>query len=149
VREYLVAHELGDRSGVTIESAGKTYGHRTECWAIVSGKQFVFARTRFGRVMDKFHLGGSFERMANYAVSYEELCAVVEAYMGPSDRQRYELMTRTSPGTGAMWQGLIMTITGNVLRTSLIVLGRGMRLLLVVIVVPFVLRFFNHMGRNR
>lgn len=152
MREYLVVHEKGNYCGVSIEPAGKTYPYKMECWAIADGKQFMFARTKLGKIMDKFHLGGNFEKMANYAVSFEDMCAVVKTGMGPSDRERYEsskeISERVSSGARATRQGLILVTTMRALGTFGLIVGRTVRLILVLVLVPFLIMFFNK-SRNR
>jgi len=149
-KEYLVVHDLGQLSGITIERAGRSRAHRIECWALDDGKRVVFARMQMWRLLRHYHVGGSYSDMAKYGLSYGELLRVVASRIGPCDRERYELTIRTAPraeSPGA-WP-LIETVATGALETLWVVFRGSVKFVLVVVLLPFVIMFFNRHGGHR
>lgn len=142
--EYLVVHKTAKYSGISIEPAGKVYDHPTECWAIRSGKQFLFARMKLPNLLDKFYFGGTYEKMAHYIISYQEMCAIVSDHMGPSDRKRYEMALAAAEGRKTVdWVAVAPALIQGTLSTITLILARGFRLLSVVILLPIALHWLN------
>lgn len=60
-----------------------------ESWALRTGPQVLFAHTKMHRILKNGYLMGSYEVGAQYAFTYDEMCAIMTKYIGPSDRERY------------------------------------------------------------
>jgi hypothetical protein len=144
-QEYLVVHDLGSVSGLTIVKAGKTYNHPIESWAIRSGSQVMMARSKLGKLLDKQHLGGSFEGMAQYGLSYEELKAVVTHQMGPSDRERYMQAVQQTDQVLSREDKVRLTaqVSTSIFETLFITLGHGIKFLAIMLIMPFIIMFFG------
>lgn len=148
--EYLVVHDFGQFSGITIEGPGKVYPHPTQCWAIRTGPQVMVARSKLGKTLTHFHLGGRFQDTANYALSFDELSAVVRMQMGPSDSERYfEASTRMLDAPASAHRpGLIAAqVTSLSLLTVVKFVGLSAKFLMTMLIMPFVIMFFNKRGK--
>jgi hypothetical protein len=86
---YIVAHDRGPLSGISIEPAGRVYEHPIKCWVLDDGKKVSFARMRMGKLLDKYHVGGNFDTVALYGLSFDELCHILREQIGVSDDERY------------------------------------------------------------
>ena len=133
--QYLVAHKLKNLVGVSIEPEGKTYEHSTKCWAIRSGAQVKFARKQMAALLANYHVAGTYEGRALYALPYDELVELLRGGMGPDDEQRfYEVKVRPRISKqhwevfGAVGLGLTRVLAHAILRT--------VRLAAVLILVP-------------
>lgn len=62
-----------------------------ESWALLDGKALIFAHNRLHAMLKQFYVGGQFQDKALYTYSFDEMCLIVKAGLGPSDRERYEL----------------------------------------------------------
>lgn len=77
-----------------------------EAWTLLTGKQVMCVERRLHRLLERHHLGGSYDKGALYAFEYGEMCAVLRDQLGPSDRERY-LKLQQDVRTlrhGAPWQ---------------------------------------------
>jgi len=146
-QEYLVVHDLGQLSGITIESAGGRRKHALECWALDDGRKIVFAKMQMWRLLRHFHVGGSYSEMAKYGLGYDELLRIVSSKLGPCDRERYELITRPTPRAEGfdLWP-LIETVATGTIGTLWVVLKGSIKFVLVVVLFPFAIMFFNRHG---
>lgn len=88
--KYVVARPAGDLSKIFILSEGADVPTPFESWALREGKQILFATTKMHKVLHSHHFAGSYEQGAMYAYTYVELCAILTAHLGPSDKARYE-----------------------------------------------------------
>ena len=68
-----------------------------EAWTLLSGKQIMYVERRLHRLLERHHLGGTYDQGALYAFEYAELCAVLREQLGPSDRERYVKLLETRP----------------------------------------------------
>jgi len=60
-----------------------------EAWTLLTGKQIICVERRLHKLLERHHMGGSYDKGALYAFEYAELCAVLRDQLGPSDRDRY------------------------------------------------------------
>lgn len=88
--KYIVVRPAGDLCKVYIATADVEMHLPFESWALCTGKQIVFATIKMHKVLQSQHFAGSYEQGALYAYTYDEMCAIISANIGPSDRERYE-----------------------------------------------------------
>jgi hypothetical protein len=145
--KYLVVHG-GPRVGITIEPPGVRFTHPFECWAIRSGRQVEFAYTKLHRILDRYHLGGSYDSFARYAFEYDELCALVAAHMGPSDDDRLQAALDESrrlaayrPSRVDLWP--LASLAPTALGAAVRIFGYALKFLVIMLVTPFVLSRFG------
>jgi hypothetical protein len=148
VTSYLVVHDLGKVSGVSIEPAGRSYDHPIECWAIDNGERAEYARLRLRTGLKPYYMFGRFDQMATYALDFTELRMIVSDHMGPTDRERYEdLVTsrnmRYIPNKSV---GVIANVGTRFIGVTFQILWRALRFMLVMIAAVLLL---GHYGRNR
>lgn len=67
-----------------------------EAWTLLTGKQILCVEKRLHKVLERHHLGGTYEQGALYAFEYSEMCAVLREHLGPSDRERYTQLKNVS-----------------------------------------------------
>ena len=60
-----------------------------EAWTLATGKQIVCVELLLHKLLERHHMGGSYDVGALYAFEYAEMCAVLRDRLGPSDRDRY------------------------------------------------------------
>jgi hypothetical protein len=148
VTEYLVLHKLGNMSGISVEPAGGTYEHPTECWALDTGKKVMYARRRIVGDLATFHLGGTFESRARYVMPYDELYAVLTERMGPCDRVKYLLVRERAaqtPYVGLRSRGEFASRSADLL---LFTVGKALKFLTIVLLFPFLIMWFNKRTRR-
>lgn len=87
---YIVVTPAGDLCKVYIVAEGREMPTPFESWALRDGKQIIFATIRMHKILQNQHFAGSYEQGAMYAYTYDEMCAIMTANLGPSDRERYE-----------------------------------------------------------
>jgi hypothetical protein len=90
--KYVVVKPAGDLSKIFIMTEGAMITGPFESWALLDGKQVLFATTKMHKVLQSHHFAGSYEQGAMYAYTFTELCAIMSAHLGPSDRERYEAL---------------------------------------------------------
>lgn len=88
--KYIVVTPAGDLCKVHIVPEGRDMPTPFESWALRDGKQIVFATTKMHKILHSNHFAGSYDQGALYAYTYDEMCAIITANIGPSDRERYE-----------------------------------------------------------
>jgi len=152
---YLVVHDKRGRVGITIEPEGKVYDHPIKVWAIASGKQVEFAHMRMHKVLDSYHLGGSYQSFAMYAMDFDELCAVIEHHMGPCDEDRYNALLAEQAAQAKMDKqfGSVKAhvATFFAIETGSLVIKvawYACKFVLFCLVFPFVIHWFNKKGGN-
>lgn len=87
---YIVVRPAGDLCKVYIVAEGAELPTPFESWALRDGKQIMFATIKMHKILQNQHFAGSYEQGAMYAYTYDEMCAIMTANIGPSDRERYE-----------------------------------------------------------
>lgn len=87
---YIVVTPAGDLSKIYIVAEGHDMPAPFESWALRDGKQIVFATIKMHKILQNQHFAGSYEQGAMYAYTYEDMCAIITAHIGLSDRERYE-----------------------------------------------------------
>ena len=150
---YLVVHDKRGRIGITIEPAGKTYDYPIKVWAIANGKQVEFAHMRMHKLLASYHYGGSYQTFAMYALSFEELTAIVEAHMGPSDEDRYKALLEEEAAAQTMDRQM-GSVKAHVATFFAIQTGSfivkfmwyASKFVLFCMVFPFVIHWFNKKG---
>lgn len=141
--KYLVAHDFGRTSGLTIEFAGRTHPHAIECWALDDGHRILFAQRKLGKQLESYHLGGTFDRIARYGLPYHDLLKIVESGIGPCDRVRYKQL-RDSAGTRNYELIMVLTtISSGLIGVGLTFFMGAAKFLLVAALFPLVIMFFN------
>lgn len=88
--KYIVVRPKGDLSIIYIKSEESMMDLPFESWALRDGKQIMFATIKMHKILQSQHFAGSYEQGAMYAYTYEEMCAIITANIGPCDRERYE-----------------------------------------------------------
>ena len=88
--KYIVVTPAGDLCKVHIVPEGRDMPTPFESWALRDGKQIMFATIKMHKILQSNHFAGSYENGAMYAYTYDEMCAIITANIGPSDRERYE-----------------------------------------------------------
>lgn len=88
--KYIVVTPAGELSKIYIVPDGRVMSMPFESWALNDGKRIMFATIKMHKILQNQHFAGSYEQGAMYAYTYEEMCAIITANIGPSDRERYE-----------------------------------------------------------
>lgn len=96
--KYIVVTPFGELSKVYIMPEGRDMPTPFESWALLDGKQIVFATIKMHKILQSQHFAGSYEQGAMYAYTYDEMCAIITANIGPSDRNRYEALLKEDSG---------------------------------------------------
>ena len=68
-----------------------------EAWTLLTGKQIMCVERRLHKLLERHHLGGTYDQGALYAFEYGELCAVLRDQLGPSDRDRCMKLQEVRP----------------------------------------------------
>lgn len=144
--QYLVLHDKGPLSGISIEPGGKVYKHRIACWAIMSGKQMDYVHLQMGRHLNKYYMSGAYQQMALYALTFDELKLILSNRMGVDDEERYlRLQEYPEPephDDGKPSTGFVVMMH---MCEFLIKLTWGcIKLLGFIIAIPFFINFFKH-----
>lgn len=120
-----------------------------ESWALLSGRAILFANSRLPQMMKQFYVSGTFQGKALYTYSWDEVCAIVASQIGPSDRERYEQVQRSSKRI-SITHGLLVPhppIGLTVLMESawlvLFTIGKVLGLIVFVLILPFVIMMVN------
>lgn len=141
-QEFLVVHNLGQLTGITIEPAGRVHPHEIECWELNDGKKVIFAKMQLGRLLKDFHVGGAYAAMAKYGLSYYEVIQILRSKIGPHDRMRYMLATRSIAERSEVPE-IASTLLMGIGTTAAKVLVMMAKFLGVALLFPFVIMFFN------
>lgn len=88
--KYIVVTPAGELCKVHIVPEGRDMPTPFESWALRDGKQIMFATIKMHKILHSNHFAGSYDQGALYAYTYDEMCAIITANIGPSDRERYE-----------------------------------------------------------
>lgn len=88
--KYIVVTPAGDLCKVHIVPEGRDMPTPFESWALRDGKQIMFATIKMHKILHSNHFAGSYDSGALYAYTYDEMCAIITANIGPCDRERYE-----------------------------------------------------------
>lgn len=115
-----------------------------EAWTLRSGKQIICAERRLHKVLERHHLGGSFENGALYAFEYAEMCAVLRDQFGPSDQDRYEELKRPVPTghpTVTWWERykLAIHVSWKIAAFTAFVLFKTLKTVVLFVIVGLVL----------
>lgn len=145
---FIVVHSKGQLTGVSIEPAGRAYPHPIKCWAMNDGRKVTFARTGMAKLLDKFHVGGTYDTMALYGLSFDEVCMMIRERVGPSDDELYEqaIAHRTSPKPKVEFgEGTVAAITVATESSMLLmhVFMLGVKLVATMLLIPFILALFK------
>jgi len=156
--KYIVLHDRKPLPGISIEPAGRTYQYPIKCWAMNDGRRVLFAHSKMGKLLEKFHMGGNYEHMAMYGLSYDELCHIVRDAIGPSDDERFYAASlqvqrqvertadahRTSRMRKADNTVLIVTsVLFTVVATAALVILLGVKFLATMALLPLAVAFFK------
>lgn len=63
-------------------------------WNLDTGERIMFVEQRLGRTLEKLHLGGNFSSGALYALSCEDMCAVLKSKLGPTNDEVHRELRR-------------------------------------------------------
>lgn len=82
-----------------------------EAWSLRTGKQVLFVEKRLHRLLERHHVGGSYDQGAVYAFEYAEMCTVLREYLGPSDFERYVSLQQAAKASAhsVPWQRTRLT----------------------------------------
>jgi hypothetical protein len=61
-----------------------------ESWALGDGKQVEFVTLHLAKMFKQFYMYGTFQTVAVYGLTYEEMLSMMRHRLGPSDRDRCE-----------------------------------------------------------
>lgn len=89
---YLVLHDRGPLSGISIEPEGQHYKHRIACWALSDGDRVEFANLRMANYLKMYYMAGTYESRAMYSLPFDDLKLLLTKKLGLDDEQRYWLM---------------------------------------------------------
>jgi hypothetical protein len=123
-----------------------------ESWALKNGKAIVWANVRMASLLKNSYVYGSFESKAVYTFTFDEMCAIVNSHVGPSDREAYELALQELSDVKRVekskplydkwqrwWYGSI--VASEVAWTLLTTVGKVVGMLLKLLLVPLVIAF--------
>jgi hypothetical protein len=126
-----------------------------ESWALRDGKQILFATSKMHKTLQSHHFAGSYEQGAMYAYTYQEMCAIISAHLGPSDRERYEFAAKgpvdrtliqansdTNPdridgrfrAAYVLWKTLVL-----ILKVSI----KALNTVIFLVLLPLIIKWFN------
>lgn len=147
---YLVLHDKGAFTGISIEPAGEVYKHAIACWALDDGKKVDYALLQMGRHLNKFYVSGAYQQMALYALTFEELKLILSKRLGPDDETRYsDLLKQESLGYEVEkpfdWNAVIIGTCDFLLK----LMWGIVKLMAVVVLIPFVLNFFKNRKHSK
>jgi hypothetical protein len=141
--QYLVLHDKGAFSAISVETEGKVHSHAIKCWALNDGKRMEFVHMRMAAMLSKYYVSGTYQQMALYALSFDELHLILTNRMGLDDEARYLEALNCKPpepeferSRKVQWivyggEFLIKLVWGIV------------KLLGWVILIPFIINFFR------
>ena len=119
-----------------------------ESWCMNQGKASLLIRTGLHKKLARYHLFGSYEKGATYAVSYEEMCGIVTSAVGPSDRERY---MRLKNRKAFIDERRLHRIMAMVFKSLGLVAYCGwlmIKLMAVLLIVPFVIMALKNHKRH-
>ena len=144
--QYLVLHDKGAFSAISVETEGQSHPHAIKCWALNDGKKMEFVHMRMAAMLSKYYVSGTYQQTALYALSFDELHLILTNRMGLDDEARYykalddEIKEHNAVPTERD-RTLHWVVYGG---EFLIKLVWGIvKLLAWVILIPFVINFFK------
>lgn len=114
-----------------------------ESWALNDGKRVLFAHTKMHRMLKSQYMMGSYADKASYAYTYEEMCNIVTSHIGDSDRVRYEKLQPVEHAEKPVNQYVLSFGLWKIFEFSFFILFEIVKLVLTLIIIPFVLMFMN------
>lgn len=150
--KYVVVRPAGDLAKVFIIPDGVDVTLPFESWALRDGQQILFATTKMHKVLQSHHFSGSYESGALYAYTYEELCAIMRAHLGPSDEERYGAGLREQSNQTSikdiplwhvsgwtriayiLWKGFELTVKVSI---------KILTTIIFLVILPFIIKWFN------
>lgn len=117
-----------------------------ESWALNDGKKILFANNKMHKMLASHYMLGSYQTEASYAYTYEEMCEIMRANLGPSDRERYlalkdeQKIVKPVDGTKAEVALYIVLRTLQLCGTILVGVGK---VVAVVTLVPFIIHLIS------
>lgn len=147
--KYVVVRPHGELSKVYIVSEGTDITMPFESWALRDGKQIVFATIKMHKALQSHHFAGSYDQGAMYAYTYEEMCAIMNSHLGPSDRERYEAglkegsnKTLITGNTVSKWP-LIAYGLWKILVFIVLFSIKAFNTVVFLIILPLIIKIFN------
>lgn len=151
--KYIVVRPKGELSVVSIVPEGTDITIPFESWALRDGKQILFATVKMHKVLQSHHFAGSYDQGAMYAYTYEEMCAIMNSNLGPSDRERYEAGLKEQSNKTLikdipvhddiskwtriayfLWKTLVLLV---------VILIKGLNTVLFIVILPLIIGFIE------
>ena len=139
--KYLVVHQSGPFTAITVEQEGKVYINPIKCWALSDGEKVEFVNMRMDTYLKKFYVSGTFQTKALYALTYDEMCMLLTSKLGPDDESRYNMIKQAMPVTSK--NHVASTIIEEAGWFGLKAIFMAIKTLLFIVLFPIIIAFFN------
>lgn len=157
---YLVCQPRGDCAVLRIMKADDQISGHFETWALNNGLRVLFVETALGRLLNKHHMGGSYESGALYGLSHTEMVDVLTSKMGECDRARYERLEQEVQAAKAQRDEVLRNSRFPLLRLAAaiswgtaklltVIVVRGTIMLIWLCVIPILIGIIRGMSKGR